>query len=209
MAFYPLTKKTGGSDIGPKKNKPGRLVNTPFGKGPDGSPGTSVKLKGKPDSYIEFPNRKGKLDPRNSMTFVGYVNPKGKAGPIFNYKTDGFGVHIWQVRPKILFVRYVTRRKKALKPLVSTKLRRNAWNWIGTTYDQKTGMAKLFVNSKRVAQRYLGRIRLATSEPVRTGVRIRDRRYFRGRVACFQVYDRALTREQIRAAKRQCFKGCK
>lgn len=211
MAFFPLRSKTGGKDIGPRKNHPARLVNTPYGKGPDGSPGTSVKLKGRPDSYIEFPNRNGKLDPRRSMTFVGYVYPEEKPGPIFNYNTDGSGVEIWQKRPNILFVRYVTKKKKT-KPLVSVKLVRKVWNWIGTTYNHVTGEAKLYINSKPVSRRRIGaRLRLATTQPVRTGAilgRKGNKRYFRGRVTCFQVYSKVLTVLQIRAARKLCLKTC-
>ena len=67
-------------------------------------------------------------------------------------------------------------------------------------------MAKLFVNGRFTARKFIGRIRLATNYPVRMGARIGDRRYFRGRISCMQVYNGALSRSQVISKKRKCFR---
>ena len=67
-------------------------------------------------------------------------------------------------------------------------------------------MATLWVNNRPVVRTNIGRIRLATNRPVRMGAKIGDRRYFRGRVSCVQVFSVALNRKQIINAAKRCFK---
>ena len=206
VAFYPLTVKYRGYDVGPNKNPPGKLNNVRPAPGPDGRRGGSYSFLGRPDSFIEFPNT-GKLDTQNSITLLAWVNPKGGAGPIFNYNPKGFGVHFWITRAGRLFVRFVRRTRVFTQPLVSRRLRRRSWSFVGATYDQRTGIATLYVNEKPVVTKVIGRIRLSTNYPARMGARIGDRRYFRGWITCMQLYDVALPMRLIRIAKRLCFKG--
>lgn len=208
MAFYPLNSRYGGRDISRSRNPSGRMANIRPGIGPDGVPGGSVRFKGRTNSYIEFPNR-GKLSARNSITLLAWINPDGPVGPIFNYKTNGFGVHFWMTRPRELFARFVSSKGSFTYPLRSRKIRLRAWNFVGTTYDQRSGIARLFINNKEVARRRIGRIKLSTNFPARMGARIGDNRAFRGRITCMQVYDTALTINQMRLAKKLCFKTSK
>lgn len=206
VAFYPLTVNYRGYDVGPKKNPPGKLFNVRLAPGPDGRRGGSYSFLGSPDSFIEFSNT-GPLDTRDSITLLVWINPKGGAGPIFNYDPRGFGVHLWVTRAGRLFARFVRRTRALTQPLISRRLRRKSWSFVGATYDQTTGIGKLYVNDKEVVTKAIGRIRLATNYPVRMGARIRDRRYFRGWITCMQVYDVALPLRLIRIAKKLCFKG--
>ena len=206
VAFYPLTVNYRGYDVGPKKNPPGKLFNVRPAPGPDGRRGGSYSFLGSPDSYIEFPNT-GTLDTRKSITLLAWINPQGGAGPIFNYDPRGFGVHLWVTRAGRLFARFVRRTRAFTQPLVSRRLRRKSWSFVGATYDQTTGIARLYVNDKVVVTKPIGRIRLSTNYPARMGARLRDRRYLRGWITCMQVYDVALSLRLIKIAKTLCFKG--
>ena len=53
---------------------------------------------------------------------------------------------------------------------------------------------------------HVGFIDLDTDYPARMGARAGGKRSFRGMVACLQVYDVALTREQVADARRACKK---
>lgn len=209
LAFYPLNTRYNGRDISSSRNPPGRFGNTRPGIGPDGIPGGSIRFKGRKDSYIEFPNR-GRLTARNSITLLAWVFPDGPVGPIFNYKTDGFGVHFWMTRPRELFVRFVSKKGSFSTPVTSNKIRLRAWNFVGATYNHRTGYAKLFINNKQVASKRIGRIgTLLTNYPARMGARTGDNRAFRGRITCMQVYDVALSVRQMELAKALCFKTSK
>ena len=205
MAFFPLTSKYGTQDIGPTKNLPGKPFDVLLTKGPDGRPGGAYRFRGRPDSFIEFPNN-GRLDTKDSITILAYVNPQSP-GPIFNYDPKGFGMHVWMVRSNILFARFVKRDKTLTRPVFTNKVKPGSWNWVAALYDKNTGYARLYVDSRITAERKLGRITLATNYPVRMGARaIRDGKVFRGKITCLQVYNVALSKRQIKAARRRCFK---
>jgi len=70
---------------------------------------------------VEIPND-GKLDTQNSMTILANVYPTGSGGPILNYKTHGWGVHLWQFESTELFVRFVHRNGVFHKPIASRVL---------------------------------------------------------------------------------------
>lgn len=203
--MYPLNVLTKSRDISFSRNPPGIMSNVRPAPGPDGRRGTSFEFQGQRNSFIEFPNN-GKLDTRKSITILAWVYHLGRAGPIFNYHPKAWGVHLWMIGRRALFVRFTKRRTRGFTAaLVSKTVKPSRWQYVGASYDHSTGTAKLFVSGRLVANKRVGRIRLATNYPARTGVRIGDRRYFRGRISCIQVYNVALTARQIRARAKRCF----
>ena len=205
-AVYPLSSSTRGRDVSVNGNPPGRRVNVRYTRGPDGVRGTATTFYGRSNSYIQFPNR-GRLDTRLSITLLAWINHLGSAGPIFNYLPNGWGVHFWMISPSTLFARFTRRRGRRFTHAVSSRtVRPRTWQYVGATYDHRSGIARLFVNNRFVASRRIGHIRLATNYPVRMGARIGDGRYFRGSISCMQVYKKALTAGQILARRTRCFK---
>lgn len=207
VAVYPLNRNTKGRDISFSRNPKGRVARVRYAPGPDNSPGGSIKFYGRSNSYVEFPNR-GKIDTRRSITLLAWIYHTGRAGPIFNYMPNGWGVHFWMVSPKALFARFTRRRGRRFTPAVySRTVQPRKWQFVGTTYSYRTGIARLFVNSRFVAAKRVGRFRLATNYPVRMGARVGDRRYFKGRISCMQVYNQALNRNQILVRQKRCFRA--
>lgn len=202
-AIFPLNDKTRAGDVGLLRNPSGRVSRVRYIKGPDGVPGTATYFYGRPNSYIQFPNRGG-LDTKNSMTLIVWIKNQGGAGPIFSYNLGGWGVHLWMVSSRTLFVRFNRRGGRAVTPL-SVNIRRGVWQYVGATFNGRTGIAKLFVRDRFVRRRRLGRFKLATNQPVRMGAKPRDRRYLRAGVSCMQVYNRALSRSAIIHLKKRCF----
>ena len=211
VAVYPLDRINGGRDISPRKCPTGRRVGVRIAPGPDGRRDGSTQFYGNRNSYVEIPNN-GKLDTVASISILTWVYHEGIKGPIVNYRPGpGWGVHLWMVGPRTLFARFVRRDGVFTKAVVVTsrKIRYRAWNYIGATYDYKTGVAKLWVNSRLLVVKSIGRFRLATNYPIRIGARRGDKRYFKGRIFCVQIYSHALNRKQIWAASKTCFKPCK
>ena len=209
--MYPLNARDGGRDITQNANRPARLRGVYPAPGPDGEPGAAYRFTGKRNSFIEFPNR-GPLDTKYSITLLAWIFPQGKPGPIANYHPNGWGVHFWLETPKTLMVRFTRRgkrggrRRRYTVALRSERIRLNRWQFVGCSYDRKTGMARLWINNYQVAQKNIGRIRLATNYPIRMGEKIGDRRRYYGRISCFQVFNYALTRREIQGRQRTCFK---
>ena len=206
VAVYPLSSSTRGRDIGRYRNPSAYLRGVRSAPGPFGRAGASYYFYGRSNSYIQFPNR-GRLDTRYAITLCAWIFHQGRAGPIFNYMPNGWGVHFWMITPRILFARFTKRRgRRSSRHVASRTVQPGRWQFVGCTYDQRTGRAKLFVNNRFTANRYVGRFRLATNYPVRMGARIGDGRYFRGRISCMQVFDKALNRRQILRRRRRCFR---
>ena len=209
VAIFPLNGATKSKDISTRNNARGVTVNVRPAPGPDGTRDGSYQFFGRSNSYILFPNRGG-LDTKRSITLLAWILHQGRAGPIFNYMPNGWGVHFWMITPRTLFVRFTRRRgRRFTAAVVSRSVTPGRWQFVGASYNGRTGHAKLFVNGRFTARRYIGRIRLATNYPVRMGARIGDRRYFRGRISCMQVYNGALPRRQIISKKRRCFRRSK
>ena len=153
-------------------------------------------------SYIEFPNN-GALDVQYSITMLCWVYYTGADGPLFKYKkvNTAWGVHLW-IASRQLFVRYTHRNYQFTPHLYGGSLPLNQWSYVGSTYDYNTGIARLWVDGRQTAQSNIGRVHLSTQNEVRMGVKDGDIRYFQGRIAAMQLYNVALTAEQINAVKK-------
>ena len=210
VAVYPLSVSSRGRDITHNANRPARLRGVYPVSGPDGQPGTAYRFKGRRNSFIEFPNR-GSLDTKYSITLLVWIKPEGKPGPIANYHPNGMGVQFWLETPNKLMARFTRRgkrggrRRRYTVAVGSRRIRLNRWQFVGCSYDHKSGIARLWINNYRVTQKRIGRIRLATNYPIRMGEKIGDKRRFSGSISCFQVFNYALSQSEIRARQRTCF----
>ena len=201
VAFYPLDAEHGTIEIN------GRLAagvasGVHTAEGPDGRSGTSYEFSGTEKSYIEFPNN-GVLDVQRSMTMLCWLLPGGQNGPIFNYKASGsWGVHLWVAEGQ-LFARFTKRDYSYTNALRHTALKpEDGWKFVGASYDHTSGDAKLWVEGNEVQRMNItANLHLATQDSVRMGVKSGEGRYFKGRIAQMQVYNAALTKEQIQAIK--------
>lgn len=207
--MFPLNRGTQGKDK-TRLNPSARRRNVKYAPGPYGRRGGSTQFLGRRNSYIQFPNRGG-LDTGKSITILCWIFPQGRAGPIFNFHPSGEGVQLWVKGRygRILSARFPKRRRRKRTPLIQRRiLQKNKWQFVAARFNQKTGYASIWLNGRRVAFKRIGRIRIATNYPARMGARLGNKQYFKGRVACLQIYRQSLTRRQIISAKRVC-SGCK
>ena len=132
-----------------------------------------------------------------------WVYHSGRDGPLFNYRPSGaWGVHLWALHGQ-LFVRFTKRDYSVTTHLLHTALA-GGWKFVGATYDRSTGDAKLWVDGFVVQTLNIGAgLDLATQDSIRMGAKNYDDRYFKGRIAQMQVYDKALTQEQIQVIQKQ------
>ena len=200
VAVFPLNSKYQTREIESRVPQ-GNPVGVSLADGPDGKAGGSYAFAGSAGNYIEFPNN-GALDVQYSITMLCWVYPTGKDGPLFNYKRTGsWGVHLWVVFGQLL-VRYTHRNYQFTPHLLGGILPVNQWSYVDSTYDYNTGIARLWVDGRQTAQSNIGRVHLSTQNEVRMGVKDGDIRYFQGRIAAMQLYNVALTAEQINVVKK-------
>ena len=111
-------------------------------------------------------------------------------------------MHLWAGSGQ-LFVRFTKRDYSFTTGLLHTALA-GGWKFVGASYEHGTGEAKLWVNGAVVQTQNIGAgLDLATQDPIRMGVKAGDGRYFKGRIAQMQVYNDALSQEQIQAIQQR------
>ncbi|XP_078379543.1 uncharacterized protein LOC144662575 [Oculina patagonica] len=207
IAFYPLNSMYATREI--KDRQPqGTPVGVNLTAGPDGKTGGSYQFAGQANSYIEFPNNGG-LDAQRSITMLCWVYSENTNGPMFNYKITGglasnlWGVHLW-IHSGTLYGAFSRRDYILIQPtlIADQPLALNQWHYVGMSYDHYTGIANLWLYGIQVCQKDIGaRQTLATQDNVRMGAIEDDSRYFKGRITAMQIYDVALTAEEINAVE--------
>lgn len=178
--------------------------------GTDGTPGGSLELFGRYDSFIEIPNfESGFVDAGTSITILAFVYPTGGIGPIICYERCGFaGVQIWyeqngfDVGMGTLVACFMRRDLAVAFTVRKTILEINEWNYIGASYDHNSGMARLWHNGNEVESLFIGaNLPLATQFPIRIGAFANpwQETFFTGRISHVHIYSEALGVENIRA----------
>ena len=137
------------------------------------------------------------------MTVLAWVFLENTDGPIFNYGVDYYGVHFWVVGG-YLFCRTLTRSGIYLSALYRGKLNQSAWNFVGASYDYHSGVEKLWIEGKVYEEQNISTVELHTSGAVRMGVLTGDDRFFKGRISCMLVYNKALTEREVHAVRGLC-----
>ena len=205
VAVYPFTSASKNRDVSSYVNPPATFSGVYYTRGPDNHPRGALSFRGSRTSYVLIPNN-GCLDTRYSLTIIMWVYPES-SGPLLHFNPKGWGLHLWIINRFRLFARFVPRSGKSVKALYK-RIKPRQWNYIAATYDRRTGLASLWLDSLPIIQRRLGRFRsgLATNYPIVIGSKPGDRRKFRGKIACVQMYNYAMNGQQIRSKKKQCFR---
>ena len=210
VAVYQLNSASKNRDISGYVNPPATFVGVYYARGPDNHPQGALSFRGRRNSYVLIPNN-GCLDTRFSLTIIMWVYPES-SGPLLHFNPKGWGVHVWIISQFRLFARFVPRSGKSVTA-VYKRIKPRQWNYVAASYDRRTGLATLWLDSLPIIQRKIGRFRLglATNYPIVIGSKPGDRRKFRGRIACVQMYNYAMSAAQIRSKKKQCFRvgACK
>ena len=169
--------------------------------------GGSIHLRGIANSFIEIPNQAGSdLDTRTSITLLMHVFPVGNRGPILSFHEDGLGVQIWQEALEdgkgILTARFVWRDFSQPLALTKAVLTMNAWNFIGASYDNDSGIARLWHNGNAVDAKFIGsKMELATQFSIRIGAiaSARPGHCFQGRVRDLHIFCESVGKEMVRS----------
>ena len=182
-----------------------------FAPGADGSRAGSVELRGNLQSFIEIPNFvHGYADVAvsGSITILAFLYPTGGHGPIISYEKNGYGLQIWFEQVAFsadignLCALFVRRDLVQAFPIRRSILNINAWNFIGISYDYRTGVVRLWHNGNVVETAFIGaNFPLATQFPIRIGALDCpwQTTFFTGRISHLHIYPEALNTENIRA----------
>ena len=78
-----------------------------------------------------------------------------------------------------------------------------SWHYVGATYDCANETTALWVDGE-VTEGSIGSVQLKTNAHILIGARNDG---FYGRISCVQIYERVLTKQEIRAVSHRCFKN--
>ncbi|KAJ7343703.1 hypothetical protein OS493_040431, partial [Desmophyllum pertusum] len=131
-------------------------------------------------------------------------------GPLIHFNPKGWGVHLWITRLNQLYFRLMPRKKtgRRVKRWLAAGLNRG----LGTTSRRLTTTEQVWrrcgVMASPIAQRNVGKFPsgLATNYPIMIGKSPSSRRVFRGKLACSSCLTLALTRAEILALQKKCFR---
>ncbi|XP_002741144.1 uncharacterized protein LOC100369643 [Saccoglossus kowalevskii] len=155
---------------------------------------------GNKDSYIRIPNN-GAYDAKDKITIAMHVRPGGQAGPLLTFDDEkghtGVRIRDEMRGEKSNEIAEFTRRDMTPTPELVYELDQNHWNYIAATYDNSTRKAKLYINDTLVDSKDIGDIELATQFGTRVGPIDSQQNKYRGDIACMQIFDKALSRDQI------------
>ncbi|XP_032221892.2 uncharacterized protein LOC116604106 [Nematostella vectensis] len=197
VALYPLNALHETRDISDNELPPGIASNVTLGKGPDGRMGGSYYFKGTSSSYIEIPYHE-KLNTRYSMSALAIFKSEA-IGPIINYCRNRFTFHIWAIIGSTVLGRI---NKSATPSTLPYQM--GVWYSVAFVYDYETGTQRLYLNGVKAAEGTPGKQELGTNREIRMGAVVHDPRYFRGYITCLQIYDQALSQEEIKQVMHAC-----
>ena len=207
LGLFTLSGANGTIDKSPRRLTQAVFSDITLAPGPFGNLNGSFFFRGNKDSYVKLKNT-GELDARFSISVFVWVHVDNSSGLIYKYEHSNYYGCWMKVFSSNLAVkvRYMNRRGSGSYVLYKRNvLKANAWNFVGTTYNYYTGLATVFVNNSTVIQRNItARMKLATQYNVRVGSSKIQTKHFRGRISCLQIYDQALSMDQIILIKTRC-----
>ena len=201
VILFPLNAEYQTRDI-KNRTAPGIPSRVSLAPGPNGEEDGSYEFFGNANSFIEFPNSPGgALDVRYSMTilcWVYYDEKGGSRGPIFEYNTGGkYGVYLW-VGNRLFSASFIDRALSYPRPYLRHTSLAGGWKFVGASYDSETGEIKLWADGALKQTRSVrAGVELGTQGSVRMGVRKNGKWCFKGKISQLQIYNEALSQEQI------------
>ncbi|KAJ7373927.1 hypothetical protein OS493_009252 [Desmophyllum pertusum] len=212
IAHFPLNSKYETREINNRQPQ-GTPVRVSLAPGPNNKTGGSYQFTvGQNNSYIEFPNDGG-LNANRSITVLCWVNYAG-SGPTNQYIV----AYINLAQDKAAFVVFIVngilvvymkdRAYEIASIWIDTQpLEPGAWHLIGASYDDDTGIARLYVDDKTVAQKNLtANGGVATTDQLKLYVGGLPKAEppsanFNGRITNLRIFDVALHLDQINAVQ--------
>ncbi|XP_032240504.2 uncharacterized protein LOC116619643 isoform X2 [Nematostella vectensis] len=204
--LFPLNERYGHQDISGNNVPSGPISNIYPYPGPYGTPGGSMYFKGEASSYMVIPKH-ANIDTRYSMTMILWVYPQGTRGPILEYTNPdniNWAVHLWFSTSTTLFIRFARRADNVLFDAIGKDVPISNWYYVAITYSYMSGIQSLYINGAKIAQLNIGIAEMATNYEITLGANSRSTDYFKGRIACLQIYNSELTGTEIELVKHIC-----
>lgn len=206
IGLYPLNKLYNTADASCYGNLGGIAKDVQLVTGPFEKADTAYEFTGIGTSHITIP-WSPHLDAKNSITILVWIFQTGKAGSVIQYlDINSRGVGLNTLNSNSVLVQFLERSGKSLSFLSNhTVSLQNKWQYVGTSYNYDSGTATLWIDGMDVQQMNVGKVELSTDKDIRLGSGQGKGDSFEGRISCLQIYDKALTRDEVIAVRKRCF----
>lgn len=139
------------------------------------------------------------------MTFVAWIKPERCTGPLLTYRVNNKdGVRVWLESPNKIAALFDIRDGVLPYSISSGKIRLKAWNYVAASYDNSAGTMKLWIGGREGASFNVGKIEIATQGNVRIGAVPGGSTFYKGGIACVQIYNKSLSEQEINDVKDRC-----
>ena len=206
VGLYPLNKLYNTVDASCYGNLGGIAKDVQLITGPFGKADTAYEFSGIGSSHITIP-QSAHLDTKNSITILVWIFQTAQAGSVIQYLgNNNKGVGLYTLDSNSIMVQFLERSGESLSFLRNHSVSlQNKWQYVGTSYNFNTGIATLWIDGIDVRQMNLGKVELSTDKDIRLGSGQGKGDSFEGRISCLQIYDKALTRDEVSAVRKRCF----
>ena len=200
VALFPLDGTYGTKEIDGRQPD-GIPENVTLAPGPDGEQNGSYEFSAK--SYIKFPNN-GTLDIKHSFTMLFWsqtfkANSTSPMVSYYNMEKSDLGVAIGTLQGKLLC--FLSNGKYLFASHTSAMVA-DRWYYIGLSYDNDTRNAAVYLDGEVITTEQLSKdASYETQYPLFAGYVSSEYSSFDGRIAWIQLYDVALSVEQVKAVQ--------
>lgn len=205
IGLYPLNKLYNTADASCFGNLGGIARDVKLVTGPFGKAYTAYEFAGVGTSHITIP-QSPHLDAEKSITILVWIFQTGQAGSVIQYLNNNYrSVGLHTLNANSVFVQFLERNGNTVFFSNHTVSLHNHWQYVGVSYNYDSGTAKLWIDGKDVQQMHLGKFKLSTNRDIRIGSGQGNGDSFEGRISCIQIYDTALTKDEVTAVRNRCF----
>ncbi len=196
---FPMDDCHGLGNIGGKIM--GQSLKPVFTNGPNMKQNRAIQLDGKPSSLVTIPALidGSPLFPFKSFTIiVNIYAEKTHHGPILDFGKHGMAIYTDNNKFEITIPKQGAKKVTG-KDKFSSKantLVKDTWSNVAVTFNGDNGDAKIYINGKFDNSLSLGARAVAMSEALRLGPLVM-KKSFKGKVSCLQIYDKALTAQEV------------
>lgn len=178
-------------------------------EGPYGKPGGSYSFSGTTNSYIEIPKH-NKLNTRFAITVMMWVRPQSD-GPLFQYHhSTQWYVSLWfkKIGSYLKFLWVIKSQKLTASSTLTYDAKFDKWQHLAVSYSSSNAIMEIWTDGHKQIRKQFRKLTIKTTDgPIRIGKveTSGNTRYFKGQISCLQVYEMALTGNEILETMDRCF----
>ena len=205
MALYALDSANKVIDVSPMNLQPGQAFGVQPAEGLKGYFNQSLFFSGSALSFVTFPHMQS-LDFGQSFNILLWVYPESSGGPLFYYGTNSSGIQVWITRQKLTTV--LLPGASTSKYIEGPNVILKSWNFVAMSYDYNMGEFRIshfhVAYNETIRKTRVGAMKFNRQGKLQLAATPYEKSYFKGRLACLQIYENSLSDDETRIFRKRC-----